>query len=249
MAQGSRPDSPVTWLASYPRSGNTLLRIILKRCFGLSSQTIYSDAEFSDPELRRIVGHEPVGDDPLQFVRHARQDCRQLYVKTHGLPPPDQHRAIYIVRDGRSAVVSHAHFLREVLYRDVTLADVICGNIGIDWSRHVRAWTMPPRPGTLILRYEDLVSGDDKTLEALSAFTGVKQQQGFDISFALLHALDPGYFRRGCDRANIAEMDAEASLLFAQYHGSTLRALGYGDDATWIRSVPAASGHRRTGPA
>jgi hypothetical protein len=38
-------DPPVTWLASYPRSGNTLLRTILKQCFGLSSQSVYPDEE------------------------------------------------------------------------------------------------------------------------------------------------------------------------------------------------------------
>ena len=27
----------IVWLASYPRSGNTLLRQVLKRCFGLDS--------------------------------------------------------------------------------------------------------------------------------------------------------------------------------------------------------------------
>src|SRR5258708_3341660 len=45
MSLELRQDSPVTWLASYPRSGNTLLRIILKRCFGLTSQSLYDDRE------------------------------------------------------------------------------------------------------------------------------------------------------------------------------------------------------------
>lgn len=40
MSLDLREDSAVTWLASYPRSGNTLLRIVLKRCFGLSSQSV-----------------------------------------------------------------------------------------------------------------------------------------------------------------------------------------------------------------
>jgi len=117
--------APVTWLASYPRSGNTLLRVILKHCFGQASQSIYSDAEFSDPTVCAMVGHEPVGHDPNAFIQQARQDGRSLYVKTHGLPATDRHPAITVVRDGRSGVVSHAHFLREILGRGVTLADVI----------------------------------------------------------------------------------------------------------------------------
>ena len=61
-------EPPVTWLASYPRSGNTLLRTILKHCFGLSSQSVYPDEEFSEPGVAEAVGHEAVGADPHDFV-------------------------------------------------------------------------------------------------------------------------------------------------------------------------------------
>jgi len=103
MSLELRQDSPVTWLASYPRSGNTLLRIILKRCFGLTSQSVYDDAEFSDATLRDVVGHEAVGDDPARFLRQAQKERRRLYVKTHEPPPADRHPVIYVVRDGRAA--------------------------------------------------------------------------------------------------------------------------------------------------
>ena len=148
----------VTWLTSYPRSGNTLLRTILMRCFGQPSRSIYTDADFSDPELSRLVGHEAVGDDAKSFVARAKQAGRSLYVKTHEMPPADRHPAIYVVRDGRSAVVSHLHYMREILGRDMTLAEVIEGKAGLSWSQHVRAWS--PRPHTLMVRYEDLAAGD-----------------------------------------------------------------------------------------
>jgi len=228
MSLELRRDSPVTWLASYPRSGNTLLRIILKRCFGLTSQSVYDDEEFSDAALRDVVGHETVGDDPARFLRQAQDERRRLYIKTHELPPGDRHPVIYVMRDGRAAVVSYIHFLREILKRDVTARDVICGRVGVSWSRHVRAWTLPPRPGTLVLRYEDLAIGEAGTLKKISAFIGVPQRQAFDISFDRLHALAPNFFRSGSNRKNIAELDSETEQLFEQMHGSTLRALGYG---------------------
>jgi Sulfotransferase domain len=228
MSLELRQDAPVTWLASYPRSGNTLLRIILKRCFGQASQSIYDDAEFSDPVVRQVVGHEPVGSEPLQFLHQARRAGRNLYVKTHELPSADRHPAIYVVRDGRSAVVSHTHFLREILHHDVTSADVIRGKLGVSWSRHVKAWALPARPGTLVVRYEDLAAGDTKTLAAISDFIRVPQLRAFDISFDRLHALSPGFFRCGSDRANITELSAEAGRLFERHHGETLRAMGYG---------------------
>ena len=227
MSLGLRQDTPVTWLASYPRSGNTLLRIILKRCFGLTSQSVYDDVEFSDAALRDVVGHEAVGDDPARFLRKAQEERRRLYIKTHELPPGDRHPVIYVVRDGRAAVVSHIHFLREIMKRDVTARDVICGTVGIPWSQHVRAWTLPPRTGTLIVRYEDLAIGEAGTLKKISAFIGVPQRQAFDISFDRLQTLAPSFFRSGSNRKNIAELNSKDAQLFEQLHGATLRTLGY----------------------
>jgi hypothetical protein len=226
MSLELRRNSTVTWLASYPRSGNTLLRIILKRCFGFTSQSIYSDTEFSDT-LRDVVGHEPIGDDPARFLRLAQEQHRNLYVKTHELPPPDHHPVIYVVRDGRAAIVSYIHFLREILKRDVAPKDVIRGTVGVSWSRHVRAWALPPRPNSLIVRYEDLVMGESETLKKISAFIGAPQQRDLDISFKSLHALAPDFFRSGSNRRNIAELDTESEALFEQIHGTTLQAMGY----------------------
>lgn len=218
--------APVTWLASYPRSGNTLLRIVLKRCFGQSSQSIYADAEFSVPEVAALAGHEQVGNNPADFIARARQAGRSLYVKTHELPPNDRHPSIYVVRDGRSAVVSHVHYLRQVLGRDMTLGEVIRGKAGHSWSAHVRAWMT--RPGTLLVRYEDLAAGNVTTLNSIAQFIGKPQLREFDISFAALHAANGSFFRKGSDRANILEMGPEYELLFEQLHGPVLSDLGYG---------------------
>jgi hypothetical protein len=220
--------APVTWLASYPRSGNTLLRLILKHCFDLSSQSLYQEQDFADPAVRDLVGHEDVGRNARQFVALARRAGRSLYVKTHELPPADRHPAIYVVRDGRSAVVSHAHYLRDILHRDISLAQVIEGKAGLSWSQHIRAWTLPARADTLVARYEDLATGNRETLAAISAFISRPLLRGFDISFAQLHGLYPAFFRRGSDTANIAEMDAASARLFDQHHGDMLRAMGYG---------------------
>ena len=221
--------APVTWLASYPRSGNTLLRTILKRCFEQPSQSIYDDSELLDPELSQIVGHETVGNDAPAFIARATRSGRSLYVKTHEMPPADRHPAIYVVRDGRSAMVSHAHYVREILGRDITLAEVIEGKAGQHWSRHVRAWM--PRSQTLLVRYEDLAARDAATLKKISDFIGRPQLHAFDISFAALHALSPAFFRSGSDSANILEMDGEAQRLFERLHGETLRTLHYGGAA------------------
>ncbi len=228
----------LTWLASYPRSGNTLLRIVLQNCFGLTSQSLYNDGEFSDSPLQAIVGEEPVGSDPRGFLDDAARNGRTLYVKNHELPGQDDHPAIYVVRDGRSAVVSHHHYLREIAGLQPSLGDVIAGRHGASWSRHVRAWVLSGRPNTLVVRYESLARGDAQTLQAISRFIDRPQLSPFDVSFTALNRLDKAFFRRGSDQANIAEMDDVAVRLFERLHGETLRAIGYG-----VGAVKAPSHH------
>lgn len=216
---------PVTWLASFPRSGNTLLRVVLKSCFGVNSQSIYGDGDFTDPATALVVGQEAVGPDVRAFIRNARAQGRPLFVKTHELPGADHHPAIHVVRDGRSALVSRWHYQRDILGQPRPLGEIIAGTGAGDWSAHVRAWMT--RPNTLTVRYEKLAAGDDALLAGIADFTGRRQVAPFDISFARLHDMDPAFFRRGSDEANIAEMDADARALFERRHGETLRALGY----------------------
>jgi hypothetical protein len=218
----------ITWLASYPRSGNTLLRVILKQCFGLSSQSIYDDAELDTPGVREAVGHETVDSDPDRFVDLARREARSFYVKTHELPGRDTHPAIYVVRDGRSSVVSHQHYLRGILGRKTCLSDVIRGELTPSWSEHVEAWALSGRPNTLVVRYEDLAAADPRALRQIAAFLDRPLLRAFDMSFDRLHALNPQFFRRGSDADNISEMDAVSLRLFEQLHGATLRRIGYG---------------------
>ena len=217
--------APVTWLASFPRSGNTLLRVVLKSCFGLDSASIYGDQEFPDATVSALVGEQAVGPDVQAFLRQARAMRRSLLVKTHELPGADHHPAIYVLRDGRSALVSRWHYSRDLLGRADSLTDVIAATGAESWSRHARAWT--GRPGTLVLRYEKLVAGDAQTLAHIADFLDRPQTAPFAIDFAKLNAMNPAFFRKGSDAANIAEMDAADSALFERLHGETLHALGY----------------------
>lgn len=217
----------ITWLASYPGSGNTLLRAILKQCFGLCSQSLYDDAELNTPDLREAVGHEATGDSH-RFVDQDGREARSLYVKTHELPGGDTHPAIYVVRDGRSSVVSHQHYLRGILGREACLPDVIRGELAPSWSEHVEAWALSGRTNTLVVRYELLAAADPRTLQQIAAFLDRPLLQAFAMSFDHLHALNPQFFRRGSDTANISEMDAVSLRLFEQLHGATLRRIGYG---------------------
>ena len=199
----------------------------MNSCFNQFSQSIYDDNEFADPLVKAHVGHQAVGSDPIAFVRAAIQCNRNLYVKTHEPPGADQHPTIYVVRNGLSAVVSHMHFLRDIIGIKAELRDVIEGKFCSSWSTHVEAWALSGRPNTLVVRFENLATGDLETLQAISNFIGHPLLRPFDVSFNSMHAKSPLFFRRGSDEANIAEMNCDDLDLFDKLHGSTLRRIGY----------------------
>jgi hypothetical protein len=83
----------IIWLASYPRSGNNYVRDMLESVYGIKTATIYN-------EPRR----------PKIDLEAARKTGEIFLVKTHELPDDDC-SALYLVRDGRDALVSYARFI------------------------------------------------------------------------------------------------------------------------------------------
>src|SRR6266480_3811351 len=141
----------IVWLASYPRSGNTFFRILLHHICEYQTYSIYDD-----PVLRELGAEETVGqpDKPVDLDA-LRSSSEVHFVKTHELRN-DEQRAIYIVRDGRDAVVSHARFLADFqakrnpvnavlsrlmpkYYFRKLLVDLITRPRG-GWTDHVRSW-------------------------------------------------------------------------------------------------------------
>jgi hypothetical protein len=157
-------DDDFIWLASYPRSGNTLLRTILWHCFGLRSGSVYPNDLGGRKGLEHYVGHiEQSADGDICFSAGAPH-----LIKTHGRPRDDA-RAIYVVRDARPVSVSLWHFYRKAL----SLEAVIKGQHRFGtWSAHLLAWQPWSRAGTLLLRYEELVGDLAPVLGRLGAFLG-----------------------------------------------------------------------------
>src|SRR4051794_24293951 len=104
----------IIWLASYPRSGNTLLRIILKSVFDRRTYSKHDDVNDigADSRVAEEVGHQALGASWDGAYQRMRDDAQSYLVKTHD-PPEDDGRAIYIVRDGRSTCRSFYHYLKD----------------------------------------------------------------------------------------------------------------------------------------
>ncbi len=217
----------IIWLASFPRSGNTLTRTILHRCFGLGSATVYKG--LFDEAFANFIGSAPGAGEfsSEQFVQHARESDETYIVKTHELPEDDE-PAIIIVRDGRAACASFAHYQLDILNLEFPIEQIVIGAEPLkNWSEHVTAWTQSVRK-KLVLRYEDLRNVTPEVLSQIGAFVGKQQLAPYDISFRELQATEPRFFRVGHNDPGIRLIEERCPALFWVNHGDAMRALGYG---------------------
>lgn len=150
------------WLASFPRSGNTYLRTILWNCFGLRSGSIYPNDLGQNVSLEQAVGHIEHCDGRITFPPGQEPQL----VKTHEHDRDDK-PAIYIVRDGRAAILS----LWEFYGHRVPIETLLRGEHQFGkWQDHLAAWDFGSRAKTLFLRYEDVLVDLDSTLSVISDF-------------------------------------------------------------------------------
>lgn len=234
----------IVWLASYPRSGNTFLRIVLHRLYGVPTYSIYDD---DDPVAQRI-GPELVGYRPKPADRAWMQDSAEVFfTKTHKRHKGDLHRALYLVRDGRAAVVSQAHQQRE---QDVAAGDTAPKAFEAylraailrpflpdqpssgPWGGNVLSWLDAPNVPLTVLRYEDLmIDPRGRVTHAVNALLPelTANAEATIPSFPELHHVDEAFFRRGAAHSFRDEMSDELHELFwAQpENAAAMERLGY----------------------
>ena len=152
----------MVWLASYPRSGNTYLRILLWNCFGLRSASIYKDDLGGNIKLEEYVGH--IEYDANNKILFPEGNIPLIKTHKHAI---DDKPAIYIIRDGRAACVS----LWEWCFKSIPLDEIISGQHKWgSWSSHLQSWDPWNRPNTLLLKYEDMLNDLPTTLNSISNF-------------------------------------------------------------------------------
>jgi Sulfotransferase domain len=226
----------IVWLASYPRSGNTLTRIILNAGFGLKSASIHGDRKDigAVAAVADAVGHIP-GDIDVGNLESLRGSEQLHAIKTHDPPSPymsHDDRFVCIIRDGRDAVVSYFHYLRDFgSAKPASVEQVAAGAVPAGaWSDHVEAWRHALYPRTLLLRYETLVAERGAAIQALSEFLDIEATGAPVPSFESLSALDGRFFRRGVAGGGAAELDDDAAIAFWLHNGRVMIESGYGND-------------------
>jgi hypothetical protein len=221
----------IIWLASYPRSGNTFIRIILKNIFGLETRSIYGDScdVGADLEMSELSGHVEL---PADFDWTAARESNQLFViKTHELFS-DQHakdKAIVLIRDGRDATVSFLNH-QQNFGEATTIEKIIDGHpLGFTWAEHELSW----REGgdahldVLFLKFEDFTKNQEKVIKSLGAFLKLNPKQKQLPAFSELQQVNSKFFSTGRSNYYGETMDVETQRYFWIVNGIRMAANGY----------------------
>lgn len=145
-----------TFLVSYPKSGNTWVRLLI-------ANLLSPDEPADFRAINRLVP-DPAADT----ARHFATMPRPRVIKSHFVFDPRYPRVIYIVRDPRDVVLSEYHYQRKTRriddqypleqYVSRFLAGETYPENG-SWGEHVASWIVA-RDGDarfLLVRYEDLL--------------------------------------------------------------------------------------------
>lgn len=209
--------SDIIWIPSYPRSGNTFIRLLLRNCFGLRTGSFYADDFGGRKALEQAVGHlEHYEPGNLRF-----DEGEPCLIKTHAACTDDRD-AIYVVRDGRAAAVS----LWKFCAGKYSLHDVVEGKTEFGhWRDHVASWNPLRRPRTLCLKYEDVVADPLPAVEKLASFLDRPIVSRVIPSRESLMALDGKWITAGTDWREFMTVALEER--FVELNGDQLAAHGY----------------------
>ncbi|MCB0568813.1 MAG: glycosyltransferase [Phaeodactylibacter sp.] len=235
------------WLASFPRSGNTFFRNVLYEVYGIASSTFHRESNY------------PLEENYFTYP----------VVKTHLLPgelSPDSPgiKKVYLVRDGRDALVSLAHHRKDIIepgtdFRINLLEAILAmeGSFFGGWAENVRQWI---EVADVVIRFEDLIEDPIGEVEKLRAVMDLPEPNPDKLpSFQKLKFGKPKYgsgqhflddqtqmeelaqknFRRGKAGGWRDEMPPEYESLFWELHGGVMESLGYERGAG---TLPVAKG-------
>ena len=156
------------FVVGYPKSGNTWFQ-------NLVAGVVYG----VDPRWApSVLVYDLVSD--LSGAKYYRRYATPMFFKSHALPCQEYRRVIYLLRDGRDAMVSYRHY-REAMdgmaYDFLKFVSPETELYPCHWAEHVDAWMPNPcRAQMLMIKYEDLLSEPVRELERACQFAGITRE-------------------------------------------------------------------------
>jgi hypothetical protein len=224
------------FVVGFPKSGNTWVQYLLAGLLcGLDAKRC------SDVLIQEIV---PDIYDRAGYRRHTQP----MFFKSHDLPRPDYRRVIYLLRDGRDAMVSYFHHYN-ALFPGMDFATLVrtAPDLPARWHEHVEAWLANPHGAELlIVKYEELLRDPVAQLRRICTFANIEADDARLVhasnaaSFANMKLRekrlgwdhptwpkDKAFVRRGTVGSYHDEMPPEILALFHVEAGATLLKSGY----------------------
>ncbi len=157
------------FIVAYPKSGATWFQDLI-------TAVVYGvHPVFAPPALAQQLVPD-VHKQPFY-----RRFSTPMFFKTHFRPRPEYRRIVYLLRDGRDALVSLYHY-ENAMRRTSDMADLVRNGHPSHgkWQAHVNASLANPHGAEMILvKYEDLKQNAVKELERFCSFAGIKRDSSF----------------------------------------------------------------------
>lgn len=249
-------------LASFPRSGNTFLRNVLYEVYGIyswNSIDVYNKNTIRLADLtEQKKTNEKLNEQKENRLQELTLKLKFQVVKSHELPSKTLSRCaknpliIYLVRDGRDALVSMAHHRKDIVKPGTdfleNLNEAINAPLGTyfgGWSRNVAEWT---KIADIVIKFEDFIVDPLKYTESLRSFIslpapdinkiptfesqktgnahfGGKQRQKFSEEERIIFSKK--FFRKGKVGGWKEEMPENVHQFFWKKHGHIMQKMGY----------------------
>jgi len=225
------------FICGYPRSGHTWLQYLISAVvYGVNAE------HANDALVNFLVTDVHVHDYFFPFGPVC-------FFKSHFLPQPHYRRIVYILRDGRDAMVSYYHYLRATEKENVDLLDRLRRKDLFPslWHEHVEAYSANPYNAEILtIRYEDLHADAAAQMRRLADFAGLNLANDWIAAKSATTDFDKmrrreavhgwqnpawkpenQFIRRGKIGSYMDEMPADVLALFLSQAGQTLKQSGY----------------------
>jgi|ERR1017187_1626423 hypothetical protein len=155
------------FIIGFPKSGHTWTQnLIAEALYGFSAETT------PDKLIQDLV-------PDIHYRKYYKRYHSPMFFKAHALPAPEFRRVIYLLRDGRDAIVSYLHHLEAIERRNMDFLHLVKTGEGLfpcKWHEHVGRWQANPfQASMLVVRYENLIQDTVQQLGRMLSFAGIER--------------------------------------------------------------------------
>ncbi len=259
--------APNIILASYPRSGNTYLRNILFDVYNIFSWNNITKYDQSFEKIGMLQEKQKQKGLPEQREKKLKELQSQAsfpIIKTHEMPDKvlqycdNESVIIYIVRDGRDALVSQAHHNVDIVnpgsnFNNSLKHSILAlkGSHFGGWSKNVKAWQ---KIASKVIYFEELIRNPLEVVESLKGIIDLAEpnisklptlesqregssyfggQSRSNFSDEQKKDFNRKFFRSGKTGVWKNEMSVIDQKLFWKLHGKVSEEFGYGKDGSF----------------